>query len=167
MSNTVFEKKKFIEHVIGKCHLHNNVFAILAIENVCDYAINHYGHTCDRAAYFIADILPGIDFAEVAAYFSDSQLTEHGKQAKSSYWQEQAKDIDGRLYYFLDCMDADIGDRYFTAEQLQEITGQSDPLTEKAIIRLAANHEATLYRYNRDKYGNYINQECIYDCMYI
>lgn len=171
MSNNAFEQKWFIEHLIGKHSLQESTmgatFSIMTLERICDYAAAHFMSSKDAAVYFILDTIPETEFAEVCAYFSDDYLTEAGNAAKASYWQEQEQDANGRFYYNLDCMDGNIGDRYLTAEQLQEATGAADPLSEKDIISIAANYEATLYRYNRDKYGNYINQKCLYDCMYI
>lgn len=169
MSNSLFEQQKFIEHLIGKHGLNEisrgATFSIFTLQSICDYATTHFMHSKDAAVYFLLDTIPETEFAEVAAYFADDYLTEAGKAAKASYWQEQEQDINGRVYYNLDCMDADIGDRYLTAEQLQKATGAADPLSEKDIIKIAANYEATLYRYNRDADGNYINQSCLYDCM--
>ena len=67
-------------------------------------------------------------------------------------------------YYFFDCLDGTLSDRYLTARELAELTGAaSDTLTEKEIKRIARNYEATLYRYTLDGNGNPQNEHCIYD----
>lgn len=52
------------------------------------------------------------------------------------------------IYYYFDCMDGIIGERFFTpAEIAQILTGQPEPISEKELIKAAANYEATLYRH--------------------
>ena len=67
-------------------------------------------------------------------------------------------------YYFFDCLDGVLSDRYLTARELaQLITGKREPMPEKDIIKTAANYEATLYRYILDANGNPQNEKCLYD----
>ena len=67
-------------------------------------------------------------------------------------------------YYFFDCLDGILSDRYLTAQELAQLmTGASDPMSERDIIRTAANYEATLYRYTFDSAGNPQNEKCLYD----
>ena len=68
-------------------------------------------------------------------------------------------------YYYFDCLDGVIGEQYLTAEELTAllIGSDKDTLTEKQIKAHALNYEATLYRYEKDGDGNYINGVCIYD----
>lgn len=157
-----FAQIQFTNYMIAKHELNKDLFAVVTIENVIDYAFEHYAHSCDKAAEFISDILPYTDFEDVAAYMHDSLLTNEGKKAKELFWSRAEADAAGQYYYYFDCLDADIGDRYFTAEELKQITGAE---TEKGFIHEAVNYEAALFRYNRDPAGNYINETCLYDCM--
>jgi len=80
--------------------------------------------------------------------------------------QEQENNPEPRpeYYYFFDCLDGILSDRYLTAQELAQLmTGASDPMPEKDIIRTAANYEATLYRYVLDSNGNPQNEKCLYD----
>ena len=80
--------------------------------------------------------------------------------------QEQENNPEPRpeYYYFFDCLDGVLSDRYLTAQELAQLmTGASDPMPEKDIIRTAANYEATLYRYTFDSAGNPQNEKCLYD----
>lgn len=58
------------------------------------------------------------------------------------------------VYYFFDCMNAFITDRYFDAAAFE---------SEKDAIRTAANYEATLYRCTFDQNGEQIDRSVIYD----
>ena len=68
-------------------------------------------------------------------------------------------------FYYLDCMDGIIGEKMLTAAELNKLeTGGTGEMSEKDIKRLAANYEASLYRYEKDTNGNYTNEICLYDC---
>jgi len=100
-----------------------------------------------------------------------AQLTPENKQKViAKYYEllaeqerEQAAQEQPEYYYFFDCLDGVLSDRYLTARELAELTGAADPLSEKEIKRIAANYEATLYRYTMDADGNPKNEQCIYD----
>lgn len=80
--------------------------------------------------------------------------------------QEQENNPEPRpeYYYFFDCLDGVLSDRYLTAQELAQLmTGASDPMSERDIIRTAANYEATLYRFTMDTNGNPQNEKCLYD----
>lgn len=67
-------------------------------------------------------------------------------------------------YYFFDCLDGALADRYLTARELSQLVkGAPDPMSEKEIKSIARNYEATLYRYTMDENGNPQNEQCIYD----
>ena len=72
-----------------------------------------------------------------------------------------------KYYYFFDCLDGVLSERYLTAQDLGQLfTGAPDPMTEKDIIETAANYEATLYRYEFDENNNPINEVILYDCAF-
>ena len=72
-----------------------------------------------------------------------------------------------KYYYFFDCLDADLSEKYLTAQELgQMFTGRPDPMPEKDIIKTAANYEATLYRYEFNEENNPINEVILYDCAF-
>jgi len=69
-----------------------------------------------------------------------------------------------KYYYFFDCLDGVLSERYLTAQELgQMFTGAADPMPEKEIKRIARNYEAGLYRYEFDQDNNPINEVCLYD----
>lgn len=70
-------------------------------------------------------------------------------------------------YYFFDCLDGVLSEKYFTPEELFEIQhGAPGSMTEKEIIKTAANYEATLYRYTKNTAGEFTNETILYDCTY-
>lgn len=69
-----------------------------------------------------------------------------------------------KYYYFFDCLDAALTDKYWTAAELNEaMNGAADSMPEKAIKRIAHNYEATLYRYEFNEENNPINEAILYD----
>lgn len=69
------------------------------------------------------------------------------------------------IFYLFDCMDGEIGGQLFTAEQLRELmTGKREPYTERELKQIAANYEATLYRYEY-KNGEPTSEAVLYDCF--
>lgn len=139
------------------------------IENVIAYGRKHKTTSKDSMLYFLCDILPDIEAEEAAAFISDELLTDNGKALKSQFWGKYGHHTETpAFFYFFDCLDGLLSEKYWSFEELQEIltkkTEDQKPFTEKDIIRTAANYEATLYRYERDAAGNYINEACLYDC---
>lgn len=69
-------------------------------------------------------------------------------------------------YYYFDCMDGLIGDKLLTAVEVSEILhGRAEDLTEKQLIQIAANYEATLYRQEYTA-GELTAEATLYDCGY-
>ena len=82
--------------------------------------------------------------------------------------EEQGKTVTQKqYYYFFDCLDGVLSDRYLTSSELAQLfTGSKEPMSEKDIIKTAANYEATLYRYEFDENDNPINEVILYDCAF-
>lgn len=73
-----------------------------------------------------------------------------------------------KYYYFFDCLDGQLGEKYLTSPDVAEIIkGKREELTERELKAIALNYEATLYRYEKDSEGNYTNEVCLYDCLYM
>ncbi len=135
------------------------------IENIIDYGCKHKRTTKDSLIYFIGDLLPDLELCEIAAFVEDELLTDNGRALKSQFWSEYDKPKEPKeFYYYFDCLDGLIGDSYLTASEINKlITGAADPMSEKDIIKTAANYEATLYRYEKAKGGGMVNEVCLYD----
>ncbi len=68
-----------------------------------------------------------------------------------------------KYYYFFDCLDAGLSEKYLTAREIAQIIGEQGPITEKHIKTIAAYYEATLYRYEFNEENNPINEVCLYN----
>lgn len=82
-----FDKNAFMEYI--REILNMNEFAYRMIENIIDYAYKHEHVSRDQFAEFIADIIPDVEFGEVAAFCEDSCLTTYGIKAKHDFWNEK------------------------------------------------------------------------------
>ena len=89
---------------------------------------------------------------------------DYGKGPKYFYLglSHREESLEG-VYYFFDCMDGLIGDEPMKPEQVRKIlTGEAGTYTEKELIRIAADHEATLYRQEYQG-GDLIKETRIYN----
>lgn len=68
---------------------------------------------------------------------------------------------DGTFYYF-DCLDGDLGDKYWTAAELAKENHKNKPYTEKQLKDIAMNYEALLMRY-KFKNGEEVEAKKLYD----
>lgn len=64
------------------------------VTNVIDYALKHKNISKDQLAYFISDLLPEIEFLEVAKFCSNECLTggtleQLGRYKKESHFDEK------------------------------------------------------------------------------
>ena len=75
--------------------------------------------------------------------------------------QEGREVKQNEYYYYFDCLDAGLSEKYLTAQEIAQIIGEQAPqapITEKHIKTIAAYYEATLYRYEFDADNNPINE---------
>ena len=78
-----FDKDDFLWYVSRNYIQHASAYADDIVENLVNYAIKNERVSKDQLCYFLADMLPEIEFAEVAQFADDSILTEWGKQQKA------------------------------------------------------------------------------------
>lgn len=79
--------RQLIAYLIAKHNLNNDLYSIAFIENAIKYAMDSKRHSRDRAAEFLADIIPETEFYEIAAFFEDDLLTNYGIDQKENFWQ--------------------------------------------------------------------------------
>ena len=60
-------------------------FARELVDNILTYANKDHSASKDQFAYFVSDMIPEIEFGEVAAFCDDSVLTKNGIMAKQDY----------------------------------------------------------------------------------
>ena len=78
-----FDKEDFLWYVARNYIKHACGYADDMVENLVNYAIKNEHVSKDQLCYFLADMLPEIEFAEVAQFAEDDILTEWGKQQKA------------------------------------------------------------------------------------
>ena len=81
-----FYYEAFIEYIKSEWEV--NDFALDMICNIVHYALEHECVSRDQFANFVADMIPEMEFAEVAAFCEDGHLTVYGKSEKERFWRE-------------------------------------------------------------------------------
>ena len=79
-----FDKEKFMGYMESVFDL--NGFSRELIENIIDYAHEHEHISKDQFAYFVSDMLPEVEFCEVAGFCEDEILTKNGIAEKEKFW---------------------------------------------------------------------------------
>lgn len=74
MYNKGFNETAFIEWIEDKFEL--NTYAVQMVINIIEYAQKWEHVSKDQFAYFIADLLPEVEFEEVVQFCEDSILTD-------------------------------------------------------------------------------------------
>ena len=82
-----FAQSDFIEYVIVKYGIIDQ-YAIDMLNQVCDYGRKHKTVSKDSFAFFISDLIPGIDLKEACAFFEDECLTREGQLLKQEFWRD-------------------------------------------------------------------------------
>lgn len=80
-----FAKEQFIEHVVFKTGQTNAAYLSELLENICAYGMKWHRVSKDSLCYFISDLLPDIEFLEVASYCEDAILTDSTIKQKEKY----------------------------------------------------------------------------------
>lgn len=84
--NRGFDKDGFMAHLHETFNGFENPWLRELVENVIDYAEAN-AHSKDLFAYIVSDLLPEVEFAEVAAFCNDDDLTSLGLREKRK-WKE-------------------------------------------------------------------------------
>lgn len=74
MYNKGFNEKAFTEWLEDKFDL--NSYAVEMVTNIIEYAYKQERVSKDQFAYFISDLLPEVEFEEVAQFCEDCMLTD-------------------------------------------------------------------------------------------
>lgn len=65
-------------------------YAADIVDSIIDYGHEHEHTSLDMFAYYVSDMLPGVQFEEVAAYCDDAILTAASRDIKKSWKEAQA-----------------------------------------------------------------------------
>ena len=77
-----FDEKGFMSYLEETFGGFDNRFLRELVQNVIDYAQKWEHVSKDQFAYFVSDMLPEVEFGEVAMFCEDSILTAEGQRMK-------------------------------------------------------------------------------------
>lgn len=83
-----FNKTAFMEYLEKTFGGFENSFLREIVENVIAYANMYERVSKDQFVYFVSDILPEVEFGEVAAFMDDGCLTDGGKCLKYKWMND-------------------------------------------------------------------------------
>lgn len=65
------------------------IYTARLLETVIDYGLEHKNASKDQLAFYLYDVIPDVDFAEVVAYCSNDILTNNARNEKYDYWDSK------------------------------------------------------------------------------
>lgn len=77
-----FNKQAFMMYLEKTINGFNQPFFRELVENLIEYGLKHEHVSKDMFCYWLSDLLPEIQFGEIAAFMSDKCLTEFGIEQK-------------------------------------------------------------------------------------
>lgn len=90
-----FDKDRFMEYLESEFSGFDNSFLRSTVRNLIDFGMEHHNHSLDQLGYFLSDILPELEFGEIAMFIDDSYLTRDGQAEKRKAVSKLGKEIDG------------------------------------------------------------------------
>ena len=91
--NKGFNQQEFMEYLEKALNGFDKPYFRNLVENLIDYGLKHEHVSKDQFCYWLSDLLPEIQFGEVAAFMSDNCLTENGIQEKKDATNDFQIDI--------------------------------------------------------------------------
>lgn len=88
MNNEKFDVNGFLSYMEQHFECTKSYFVREMLQNLIEYAVNHKGHTLDSVAFFLSDMIPEVEFGEIAMFLDDSLLTTYGKEEAERMKQE-------------------------------------------------------------------------------
>lgn len=83
-----FNKAAFMEYLEKMFGGFENSFLRELVENIIEYANKWERVSKDQFVYFVSDMLPEVEFGEVAAFADDECLTGNGKYMKYKWMND-------------------------------------------------------------------------------
>lgn len=80
-----FDNGAFMEHLAESFNGFDNPFLRQLVENVLDYAHSFEHISKDQFVYYLCDMIPEVEFGEVAAFMEDACLTADGQRMKQEW----------------------------------------------------------------------------------
>lgn len=82
MKEKGFDRAGFMKYLEDTFNGFDNSFLRQTVENIIDYAQKWEHVSRDQFAYFLSDMIPEIEFSEVARFCDDDILTDWGREQK-------------------------------------------------------------------------------------
>ena len=77
-----------------------NSFLRETVENIISYGLENKNSSLDEFCYFLSDMLPEVEFKNVALFMDDEYLTEQGKKLKREKDQELTDSLQEGAWLF-------------------------------------------------------------------
>lgn len=77
-----FNETEFMAYLESTFNGFDNSFLRGLVENVIAYGLKWEKVSKDQFCYWVSDMLPEVEFGEVAMFIDDNCLTENGKEEK-------------------------------------------------------------------------------------
>lgn len=138
MYNKGFNEKAFIEWLEEKYDL--NSYAVEMVTNIIEYAHKWEQVSKDQLAYFISDLLPEVEFEEVAQFCEDCMLTDGTLRALGRNKEENTMRATGIIRRI-----DDLG-RVAIPKSVRETTGLTEAGTPVEIF--TGNNSVVLQKYD-------------------
>lgn len=78
-----FNKTEFMAYLEESFAGFDSAFLRATVDNLVDYGLEHQHASLDQFCYWLSDMLPEVEFKDVAAYMDDNHLTAFGKKQKN------------------------------------------------------------------------------------
>ena len=86
-----FHKEKFRVYIIDV--FHTNIFSRGMLDNILNYAMRYENSSKDQLCQFLLEMIPEVEFGEVAAFCEDFILTENGRRTKDEWIEKNRKTV--------------------------------------------------------------------------
>ena len=83
-----FDRNKFMMYLEKSFNGFESPFLRGTVNNLVDYGLKHERISKDQFCYWLSDILPEVEFGEIAAFMDDGSLTKNGQEEKRKYLQK-------------------------------------------------------------------------------
>ena len=90
-----FDKDGFMDYLKNEFGEFESSFLCGTVRNLIDFGLKHHHNAYDQFCYFLSDILPQVEFGDVAMYMDDSCLSRQGIRLKNDALAKQGQEIDG------------------------------------------------------------------------
>ena len=88
--NNGFDIKGFEEYMNESFSL--DEFSQSMVDNLANFAVENQNHSKDQLADFLSDVIPEVEFKEIAGFCEDAILTESYGQEQKREFQEEHPD---------------------------------------------------------------------------